>query len=229
MSEPTVTRDNAHASPQSSQLESEGTSFLTPPGFQLTAGSADSSASNNSVAQLQEATTAAPTTTTVDITSSVGAGGVNHVVDVQQIQSRLIELGAMTASEAIDLAGREPNAVVPENEMVNIIRAITYFQRLISPTGNPDGKVSPGQGTETQLNSTTRTATQVTRGTGAMMNHDRLDGKRIRIIQNVLGGRVDGDLVQDHAMATPWRHADETDYRRHVHRRGHRVAAPRRA
>lgn len=208
MSEPTVTKDTTLANPESSQLESEGTTFLSPPGFQLTAGAA---ASNSGPVQMAENEDEAPTPTTVDIQASVGAGGVNHASDVQQVQTRLIELGSMRADEAIDLSDKAADEVISESDMANIIRAITYFQRAIVGLSNPDGNIGANGGTERALNVTTRTADQVTQAVGGMMNHDRLDGKSIRIIQNVLGGRVDGDLLQDQALTGAWSHADETD------------------
>jgi murein DD-endopeptidase MepM/ murein hydrolase activator NlpD len=144
---------------------------------------------------------AAAPPTTVDIQASVGTGGTNRVSDVRMVQARLRELGLLTANELLSFDVRNNTDVVSNDDMARINRAITLFQRMLNPTGNPDGLVSPNGGTETQLNSSTRTPQQAQRATAAMVNHDTLDGVSIRIIQNVLGGLVDGNLLQDHTGA----------------------------
>ena len=187
------------------QQETEGGTFLSPPTFQLTA-------SGGGAAEAQSATANVLLTTTVDIQASVGAGAaVNHVSDVIQVQNRLVELGLLVDRERIDLTGREPNAVVSADEMKSIVKAITYFQRGVMQSPTADGKIDPGGGTETRLNANTTTAVQNQRAVAPMVNHDTLTPVSIRIIQNVLGGVVDGDLRQNQNTTGAWAMADETD------------------
>lgn len=187
---------------ESKQVTSEGSAFMAPPAFQLTAG-------DGGVVQRQEAATL---TTTVDIQASVGAGtAVNHASDVIQVQSRLQELGILVAREVRDFSQLQPNAVVPADQMQSIIRAITYFQRGVMASPSPDGKVDPGGATETRLNSSATTATQNQQSVAGFANHDTLDPTSIRIIQNVLGGTVDGDLLQNQSTAGAWAMNNETD------------------
>lgn len=199
MSEPTNANEQVRTSTQDVEggdTTSAGGVSMAPPAFNLQAGAP----SNAQAAVLP---------TTVDIQASVGVGGTNSVPDVRMVQARLRELGLLNANELIDLAGRPDTDTVSASDMARINRAITIFQRMLNPTGNPDGKISPNGATETQLNSSTRTPQQAQRATAGMVNHDTLDGVSIRIIQNVLGGLVDGDLLQDHTGAGT--HTDETD------------------
>jgi murein DD-endopeptidase MepM/ murein hydrolase activator NlpD len=154
---------------------------------------------------------AAAPTAVLNITASVGQGGANRVADVRAVQARMQELGLLTAREGISFDGRQDTDTVSAADMARMIRAITLFQRGVMNSSNPDGLISPNGAAQTQLNSTTRTAQQAQRATAGMANHDTLDGVSIRIIQNVLRGVVDGDLLQDQVQTGDWAHSDEND------------------
>lgn len=199
MSEPANTNEQV----RTSTAEVEGEEMSTAGGRSLT---------REVTLEASRVTPAAATSpTTVDIQASVGKNGTNRVSDVRMVQARMLELNLITSNEAISFDGRQDTDTVSEADMARLIRAITLFQRGVVNSTDPDGLISPNGGTETQLNSSTRTAQQVQRATAGMANHDVLDGVSIRIIQNVLGGAVDGDLLQDQNQTGAWAHADEND------------------
>ena len=195
-----TTNEQVHAAThdvEGGETTAEGGVSLAPPAFSLTAAS--------------PANAAAAAPTAVDIQASVGKNGTNQVSDVRMVQARMLELNLLSQNEAISFDGRQDTDTVSEADMARLIRAITLFQRGVMNNNDPDGLISANGRTEIELNSVTRTAQQAQRATAGMANHDVLDGVSIRIIQNVLGGTVDGDLLQDQNQTGAWAHADEND------------------
>ena len=78
----------------------------------------------------------------LNLTGSVGNGGVNNPADVRQVQDRLHELGYLSdadhAAEQVDSAGTEP---VTTQSMPRTMEALLRFQKEV--TGFDDGNISP--------------------------------------------------------------------------------------
>ena len=188
------------ASPSTSSLQGAS---LPPPPFQLRESAA--------VVQRQE-TDPAPAATVVDIQSSVGGeGGVNRVADVRQVEQRLVELGLVSAAERINFEGREDGENMSEADIPYVIRGLTYFQRGVRDANDPDGRMDPGGATERSLNNPGQTSGQIQSATASQFNSDVLDPISIRIVQNVLGGVVDGDLTQDQRTTGAWGMTADSD------------------
>ncbi|OJT22698.1 hypothetical protein BO221_23385 [Archangium sp. Cb G35] len=83
-----------------------------------------------------------PAPVTLNLTGSVGNGGINNPADVRQVQDRLRELGYLSdanhSAEQVDAAGTEP---ITTQAMPQTMEALLRFQKEV--VGASDGNISP--------------------------------------------------------------------------------------